>query len=75
MVKEMNRIGMMIDVSHISDSAFFDVVRLSTTPVIASHSSARAICNNPPRNFSDEMLKALAKKTEVLYRFASLAIM
>ncbi|HNY60513.1 MAG TPA: dipeptidase [Bacteroidales bacterium] len=64
-VKEMNRIGMMIDVSHISDSAFFDVVRLSTTPVIASHSSARAICNNP-RNFSDEMLKALAKNRGVI---------
>lgn len=59
-VKEMNRIGMMIDVSHISDSAFFDVIRLSKVPVIASHSSARAVCDHP-RNLSDDMLVALAK--------------
>ncbi|NCC73698.1 MAG: membrane dipeptidase [Sphingobacteriia bacterium] len=59
-VAEMNRLGMMIDVSHISDSAFFDVIRLSEYPVIASHSSARAICNHP-RNLNDDMLKALAK--------------
>lgn len=59
-VIEMNRIGMMIDVSHISDSAFFDVIRLSKVPVIASHSSARAVCDHP-RNLSDEMLIALAK--------------
>ncbi len=59
-VKEMNRVGMMIDVSHISDKAFFDVIRLTNAPVIASHSSARAICNNP-RNLTDEMLVALAE--------------
>ena len=59
-VEEMNRIGMMVDVSHISDSAFFDVIRLSKAPVIASHSSARAVCDHP-RNLSDEMLRALAK--------------
>lgn len=58
-VREMNRVGMMIDVSHVSDSAFFDVIRLSTVPVIASHSSARAICDNP-RNLNDEMLADLA---------------
>lgn len=58
-VREMNRVGMMIDVSHVSDSAFFDVIRLSTVPVIASHSSAHAICDNP-RNLNDEMLVALA---------------
>lgn len=57
-VKEMNRIGMIVDVSHISDSAFYDVLKLSTVPVIASHSSVRAICDNP-RNFDDKMLHAL----------------
>lgn len=58
-VAEMNRVGMMIDVSHISDDAFMDVIRLSKVPVIASHSCARAICDNP-RNLTDEDLKALA---------------
>ena len=57
-VKEMNRLGMIIDVSHISDSAYYDVLKTSKTPIIASHSSVRAICNNP-RNFSDDMLHAL----------------
>lgn len=57
-VQEMNRLGMMIDVSHISDSAFYDVIRLSDQPVIASHSNARAICNHP-RNLTDDMLLAL----------------
>ncbi|MDA3953699.1 MAG: dipeptidase [Bacteroidales bacterium] len=64
-VKEMNRLGMLIDVSHISDSAYFDVLKLSKTPVIASHSSARAICDNP-RNFSDEMLYALKENGGVI---------
>jgi len=64
-VKEMNRLGMMIDVSHISDSAFFDVLKLTTVPVIASHSSAKAICDNP-RNFSDEMLYALKENGGVI---------
>ena len=57
-VKEMNRVGMMIDVSHISDSSFYDVIALTKVPVIASHSCARAICDNP-RNLSDDMLKKL----------------
>lgn len=64
-IAEMNRLGMMVDVSHISDSSFFDVVRLSKAPVIASHSSVRAICNHP-RNMSDEMIKALAKNGGVI---------
>lgn len=64
-VKEMNRVGMMIDVSHISDSSFYDVIRLSQAPVIASHSCARAVCDNP-RNLSDEMLQALAKNGGVI---------
>ena len=57
-VKEMNRLGMMIDVSHISDKSFNDVLALSKVPVIASHSSCRALCCNP-RNLSDDMLLAL----------------
>lgn len=58
-VKEMNLTGMMIDVSHISDSSFYQVLALTNVPVIASHSCARAICDSP-RNLSDDMLKALA---------------
>jgi len=64
-VKEMNRTGMIIDVSHISDKSFFDVLNLSSAPVIASHSCSRAICNNP-RNLSDEMLVKLAEKGGVV---------
>jgi membrane dipeptidase len=64
-VKEMNALGMMIDVSHISDKAFYDVIELSTKPVIASHSCARAICDNP-RNMDDDMLKALQKNKGVI---------
>jgi len=59
-VAEMNRLGMMIDVSHISDSSFYDVLALSHAPVIASHSSSRFICDHP-RNLNDDMLKKLAK--------------
>lgn len=57
-VKEMNRIGMMIDVSHISDKAYYDVLKLTEAPVIASHSSCRALCGSP-RNLDDDMLLAL----------------
>jgi membrane dipeptidase len=57
-VNEMNRIGMMVDVSHISDQAFYDVLEISTVPVIASHSNARNICKHP-RNLDDAMLQAL----------------
>lgn len=57
-VKEMNKLGMMIDVSHISDKAFNDVLKLSVAPVIASHSSCRALCGSP-RNLTDDMLLAL----------------
>ncbi len=64
-VKEMNRIGMIIDVSHISDDSFYDVLKYSKAPVIASHSCARAICNNP-RNVDDKMLKLLAEKRGVI---------
>lgn len=64
-VKEMNRLGMMIDVSHISDSAFYDVLRLSSQPVIASHSNARTVCNHP-RNLTDDMLLALKENGGVV---------
>ena len=57
-VKEMNRLGMMVDVSHISDESFYDVLAISTSPVIASHSSCRALCESP-RNLDDDMLMAL----------------
>ncbi len=64
-VKEMNRLGIMIDVSHISDSSFYDVIELSEDPVIASHSCSRALCDSP-RNLSDDMLKKLAEKGGVI---------
>jgi len=64
-VREMNRIGMIIDVSHVSDSTFYDVIRISSKPVIASHSSCRALCNSP-RNMSDDMIQALAKNGGVI---------
>ena len=64
-VQEMNRIGMMVDVSHISDSSFYDVIRLTKTPVIASHSCAHALCDNP-RNMNDDMLKRLAENGGVI---------
>ncbi len=64
-VKEMNRLGMLIDVSHISDASFYDVIKHSKAPVFASHSCARAICDNP-RNMDDKMLKALAKNDGVI---------
>ena len=58
-VVEMNRIGMMIDVSHAADATFDDVVRLSRRPIIASHSSCRALCNHR-RNLDDDRIRALA---------------
>lgn len=64
-IAEMNRLGMMIDVSHVSDASFYDVLRLSNKPVIASHSCSRAICDNK-RNLTDEMLRALAENGGVV---------
>ena len=64
-VSEMNRLGMIIDVSHISDKAFYDVLEISKAPVIASHSNARVICDNP-RNLDDDMLLALAENGGVI---------
>lgn len=64
-VQEMNRIGMLIDVSHISDKSFYDVIELSRAPVIASHSSVRAIAHHN-RNMTDDMIQALAAKGGVI---------
>jgi membrane dipeptidase len=64
-VARMNDLGMMIDVSHASDNSFYDIVALSRTPVIASHSCARALCDNP-RNLSDEMLLKLKENGGVI---------
>jgi membrane dipeptidase len=58
-VKEMNRLGMVVDLSHVSDPTFWDAIRASTKPVLATHSSARAL-TNIPRNMTDAMLKAVA---------------
>jgi membrane dipeptidase len=55
----MNRLGMMVDVSHVSDRAFFRTLIISRAPVIASHSNARALCDSP-RNMTDDMLRAIA---------------
>ena len=59
-VQEMNRLGMLVDISHVSDKTFYDVIETTRAPVIASHSSARALANHP-RNMTDDMLVALAK--------------
>lgn len=64
-VGEMNRTGMMIDVSHISDSSFYQVLALTSAPVIASHSSSRAICDNP-RNLNDDMLRRVGRNGGVV---------
>jgi membrane dipeptidase len=65
-VREMNRLGMIVDISHVSDKTFYDVLETSQSPVIASHSSLRAVCDIP-RNMNDDMLRALAKKGGVVF--------
>jgi membrane dipeptidase len=64
-VKEMNRLGIMVDVSHISDKSFYDVLKVTRAPVLASHSSCRALCGSP-RNLSDDMLLALKENGGVI---------
>ena len=64
-VKEMNRTGMIIDVSHISDASLYDVLRISKAPVIASHSCSRAMCDNS-RNLTDDDLRGIAKNGGVV---------
>jgi membrane dipeptidase len=65
-VREMNRVGIMVDVSHISDSTFYDVMKITRAPVIASHSSCRAFVPGFERNMDDDMLKQLAKNGGVI---------
>ena len=64
-VREMNSLGMLVDISHVSDKTFFDALEVSKAPLIASHSSSRAL-DNHPRNMTDEMVKALAAKGGVV---------
>ncbi|MFZ0954900.1 MAG: dipeptidase [Candidatus Sulfotelmatobacter sp.] len=64
-VLEMNRLGMMVDISHVADKTFWDAIATTKAPVIASHSSARAL-TNAPRNMTDEMLQAVAKNGGVV---------
>jgi membrane dipeptidase len=65
-IREMNRLGMLADVSHISDQTFYDVLETSRAPVIASHSCCRGLCD-APRNLDDAMIKALASRGGVIH--------
>ncbi|HEY4840563.1 MAG TPA: dipeptidase [Terriglobales bacterium] len=64
-VLEMNRLGMLVDISHVADKTFYDAIAVSKAPVIASHSSARTLTNHP-RNMTDDMLRAVAKNGGVV---------
>jgi membrane dipeptidase len=64
-IAEMNRLGMIVDISHVSDKSFWDVLEASRAPVFASHSSCRALCEDP-RDMTDEMIRALAGKGGVI---------
>jgi membrane dipeptidase len=64
-VREMNRLGVIVDISHVSDKTFYDALEVSKAPVFASHSSCRAICD-APRNMTDDMMKALGAKNGVI---------
>lgn len=64
-VTEMNRLGMLVDISHVADKTFWDTIATSKAPIIASHSSARAVTNHP-RNLTDDMLRAVAKNGGVV---------
>jgi membrane dipeptidase len=64
-VREMNRLGVMVDISHVADKTFYDALEVSKAPVIASHSSVRAIANHP-RNMTDDMMRALARNGGVM---------
>ncbi len=64
-IREMNRLGILVDISHVSDKTFYDAIAVSKAPVIASHSSCRAICQ-APRNMTDDMIRDLAKNGGVI---------
>jgi membrane dipeptidase len=64
-VAECNRLGMIVDISHASDKSFFDILAASKAPIIASHSSCRAVCDNP-RNLTDDQIRALARRGGVI---------
>lgn len=64
-VKEMNRVGLMIDLSHANEKSFYDALELSQTPIVCSHSSCRSLCDHP-RNLTDEQMKALAHQGGVM---------
>jgi membrane dipeptidase len=64
-VERMNRLGMMVDISHVSDKTFYDALAVTKAPVVASHSSCRALCD-APRNMTDDMIRALAKNGGVM---------
>ena len=64
-VAEMNRLGMLVDVSHVSDETFYDVLKYSSEPVVATHSCCRALADHP-RNMTDDMIRALAEKGGVI---------
>jgi membrane dipeptidase len=64
-VREMNRLGVIVDISHVSDKTFYDALEVSKAPLLASHSSCRAICD-APRNMTDQMMKDLAAKGGVV---------
>jgi len=64
-IRELNRLGLMVDISHVSDKTFYDALQVTRAPVIASHSSCRTICN-APRNMTDDMIRALAKNGGVI---------
>jgi membrane dipeptidase len=65
-IKEMNRLGMIVDVSHSSDKTTWDVLEISTEPIIASHSSAQAICGHP-RNVNDDLIKAISQSGGAIF--------
>jgi membrane dipeptidase len=64
-VREMNRLGIIVDISHVSDKTFYDALAVSKAPIFASHSSCRALCNTP-RNMTDDMIRDLAKHGGVI---------
>jgi microsomal dipeptidase-like Zn-dependent dipeptidase len=60
-IQEMNRVGMMVDLSHAGERSFYDALEMSRTPIVCSHSSSRALCDHP-RNLTDDQLRALARR-------------